>query len=233
MSRSQKRQTHHSVQTEHPFKSLKNLKTNPPPPGPDKAPDAPAAAAVGEAESKENSQRQKPEFPLPPVSIPDKPAPAAARAEEKASQREETSDLFTSPSFQLADDFAGDEQEFVDAALRRKRAHRFRDIIAKLFHSVFACDRYPDADLRLQACVEVIRIWIDIVKARDNPAESPGFISTEPGLRALACARKQVFGSADEYQEIELDPTVQAMWEERFGENWREKRFEMMNKGCG
>ena len=181
-----------------------------------------------EGEREEAEPRDQPAHPASePPPEPDPPPPACSRngvEKPKTSQREKNADFAFRESFRLADKFAGDDIEFEDDNQRRQRASRFRNSLIKEVHSASAAARYPDPDLRLQACVEVFRLWIDIVKSRNNPAEYIGFISTEPGMRALTHARKQVFGSADQYREIELDPTVQALWRAKYGDNWREKR---------
>ena len=185
-----------------------------------------APAMPTEGERKEAEPKDQSAHPIPE---PDPPPPEPAYSQNgvekpKTSQREKNADFAFREAFRLADKFAGDEAEFEDDTQRRQRASRFRNLLIKECHSASAAARYPDPDLRLQACVEVFRLWIDIVKSRNNPAEYIGFIATEPGMRALTHARKQVFGSADQYQEIELDPTVQALWREKYGDNWREKR---------
>ena len=191
------------------------------------------AASTSIAPAMPNEQEEaesKTQMVYPPPE-PDPPAPPTAE-KPKTSQKEKQgghpdpigADFAFRESFQLADHFAGDEVEFEDDNQRRQRASRFRNLLIKEFRSASAAARYPDPDLRLQACVEIVHLWIDIVKSRNTPAEYIGFISTEPGMRALTQARKQIFGSADQYREIELDPTVQAMWKAKHGDNWREKR---------
>ena len=205
-------------------------------------PSTPLAASTGiapatptEQEWEEVEPRNQPAYA---ASEPDPPPPATTCSQNgassqnkvekpKASQREKNTDFFLNQAFHLADYFAGDELEFTDAKLRQKEAHRFRDILAKLFSAPSASERFPDLDIRLQNCVTIVRIWIDLVKDRDNPAYSAGFISTTPGMKALAKARKQIFGATDEYREYiesSLDPNLQAMWRAKYGDNWHEKR---------
>lgn len=185
-----------------------------------------------EGEQEEEESKTQPAYPISErTPEPDPPAPPPVE-KPKTSQKEQNvghpdpigADFAFRESFRLADHFAGDEIEFEDDNQRRRRASRFKNLLIKEFHSTSAAARYPDPDLRLQACVQVVHLWIDIVKSRNTPAEYIGFISTEPGMRALTQARKQVFGSTDQYQEIQLDPTVQAMWRAKYGDNWREKR---------
>lgn len=195
----------------------------PPPPGPTPDPaQSPPEVEVG----KTNVNLSNPEpHPRPTTKH---------RTEEKAEQKEETIAFFTSPSFELADKFAGDEQEFISDALREKRAYQFRDHLLKLFRSPRLASACPDPEERLSQCVQVLEIFIEIVKTRDNPAHSVGFINTEPGMQALAQARKQIFESyADwkEHKEIELDDNLVAMWEQQYGENWREKRRKIIAQG--
>ena len=192
-----------------------------------------APTVPNEGEQEEAEHKSRPADPAPEPT-PERDPPVPPKAEKpKTSQREKQvrqPDLLIEAnfafreSFRLADHFAGDESEFEDDNQRQQRASRFRDLLIKEFHSTSAAARYPDPDLRLQACVQVVHLWIDIVKSRNTPAQYIGFITTEPGMRALTQARKQVFGSADQYREIELDPTVQALWRAKYGDNWREKR---------
>ena len=193
---------------------------------------SPSIAPPMPTEGEQAEHKSQPAYPAAePTPEPNPPPPAAAE-KPKTSQKEKNTehpdpigpDFAFRESFRLADKFAGDEIEFEDDNQRQQRATRFRNLLIKEFHSAPAAARYPDPDLRLQACVQIVHLWIDIVKSRNRPAEYIGFISTEPGMRALTQARKQIFGSADDYQEIELDPTVQAMWREKHGDNWREKR---------
>ena len=175
--------------------------------------------------------------PSDPARTPPPPPPQHLNQEKNSLKEKQVgppdpigADFFLNDAFQLADHFAGDEIEFLDENQRRQQASRFRGLLIKEFHSASAAERYPDPDLRLQACAQVVRLWIDIVQARDNPAQYIGFIATQPGMRALTQARKQVFGSADDYREIELDPTLQAMWREKYGDNWREKRQQELSR---
>ena len=144
--------------------------------------------------------------------------------DEKTSQKVKDAAFFTSPSFLLADKFAQDELEHTPDELRKRRAYRFRDQLIKMFLAPSLAEECPDEAERLQKCVQVLEIWIEIVLDRENPAESVGFIGTEPGMRALTQARKQVFEAYADYQEVELDPNLVAMYETRFGDNWREER---------
>lgn len=153
--------------------------------------------------------------------------------EEKTSLKGKDVAFFTSPSFLLADKFAGDELEHTPDELRKRRAHRFRDHLIKMFHAPRLAEECPDEAERLEKCVQVLAIWIEIVQARDTPAESVGFMNTEPGMRALTQARKQVFAAYADYQEVQIDPTLKALYEQRYGENWREKRAEAIARGGG
>ena len=183
-----------------------------------------APTTPNEGKQEEAEHRSQSAYPASePTPEPDPPPPETME-KPKTSQKEKNDDFAFRESFRLADHFAGGEIEFEDDNQRRQRASRFRNLLIKEFHSTSAAARYPDPDLRLQACVQVVHLWIDIVKSRNHPAQYIGFITTEPGMRALTQARKQVFGSADQYREIELDPTVQAMWRAKYGDNWREKR---------
>ena len=102
----------------------------------------------------------------------------------------------------------------------------------KMFRSPALADRYPDDDVRLARCTETLRLWIEIVQDRNKPAHSVGFITTEPGMKALIQAKKQAMEGYADYQEIELDPVVEALWREKHGENWKEKRKQEMARGA-
>ena len=112
---------------------------------------------------------------------------------------------------------------------------QFHDPLIKLFQSPQVIAAYADESERLARCSETLALWIDLVKFRDNPAVSVGFINTEPGLRALMQAQKQVFQAHSDYldleQEIELDPQLVEMYQMRFGDNWKQKRAELLDKG--
>lgn len=179
-------------------------------------------------EDKQDSSRFIPDLAPPPEPdpVPDKNVEEA----ENDSQKEKTPDL-TAHAYHLADKFAGDEIEFTPDDLRHKRAHQFRDHLAKMLRSPSLAEECPDDADRLDKCTQVLALWIEIVRDRDRPAETVGFMGTEPGMKALSQARKQVFESARDFQEYLMSPEVIEEYERRFGENWREKREQLIRKG--
>ena len=52
-------------------------------------------------------------------------------------------------------------------------------------------------------------------------------------VRALIQAKKQAMEGFADYQEIELDPAVEFLWREKYGDNWREKRRQEMARDGG
>ena len=162
---------------------------------------------------------------------PNPPDTQPSPKDKKTSPKGKDAAFFTSPSFRLADKFAQDEVEHTPDKLRKRRAYQFRDQLIKMFHAPRLAEGCPDEAERLEKCVQVLSIWIEIVLDRDNPAESVGFIATEPGMRALTKARKQVFEAYADYQEVELDDNLVMMWEQQYGENWREVRAKRIAGG--
>ena len=148
---------------------------------------------------------------------------------------------------ELADKFAGDDVEFVPKRLQRIRVHQFKKRLLWLSQSE-SNDAEPlmesarrvgchtgrgflDDGEHLEKCFSVLSLWIDVVKNRPVPAHSIGFMDTEPGLQALVQAKKQVILGLREYQQVEMDPTLIAMYEAQYGSNWKEKRKQLLNGG--
>ena len=160
---------------------------NPPPSSPTQQPKPAEQREEGTHESHNSTK-----LPTTPTET---PAP-----EVKDSQGEKTPALFLSESLSLADQFAGSRAEYVHSSLRNKRAKQLRIPLIEMFRAPTVADLYPDQAQRTAACVEVMRVWICIVKSRERPAEQIGFINTDPGLDALAEAQARVFKLEKERQ---------------------------------
>ena len=127
---------------------------------------------------------------------PDPPDAAAKLPEEaKTSQREKPNFPFDQPSLALADQFAGPEARYTDVDSRNECAQQFSEFLLEMFRDSAVVDLYPDDAERLEACAEVLRIWIKTVQAYDNPAFSVGYMKTRRGKDALAKAKLKVFDS--------------------------------------
>ena len=157
----------------------------------------------------------------------DKPdgADLPQETQEKASQREKHGDLPFNEVLKLVCHWLGESNEFTPDAYRLDLAHQFHTKIHKYVLPA-AVRHVPDDPDRTQACIDVMKVWIDKVKSRRKPAKYPNFIDTGPGMTALTEAMQQVLGGIVSFAEMEMDPTLVELYEAKWGENWREKHRE-------
>ena len=125
---------------------------------------------------------------------------------------------------QIVDSWLGDSLEFTPDTFRQELAFEFNDAIHEF---ILPLARRHAPDCPETACRDVILNWVAAVKDRHKPARYVSYIRTGPGKQALVDALRSELGSIAAAQAMELDPTIAAMWEERYGANWKEKRREM------
>ena len=131
------------------------------------------------------------------------PKPETVEQEKNSLRAKEGEGVFYSLSFSLADKFAGDAAEYVDDGLRNERAGVIKGILWNMFRDAAVVKIYPDADRRAEACAEVMKVWITIVKHLEHPPDQIGFINGKFGRKLLADAKAKVFGAEKNRQKWE------------------------------
>ena len=131
------------------------------------------------------------------------PEPETVEEEKNSLRAKEGGSVFVSVSFSLADRFAGDAAEYVDDGLRKERVGVIEDYLCKMFRDAAIVKIYPDADRRAEACAEVMKVWITIVKHLEHPPDQIGFINGKFGRKLLADAKAKVFGAEKNRQKWE------------------------------
>ena len=114
------------------------------------------------------------------------PEPETVEKEKTLLRAKDGKGVFVSVSFSLADKFAGDAAEYVDDGLRKERADVIEGYLCKMFRDPAVAETYPDADRRAEACAEVMKVWITMVKYLQHPPDQIGFIKTKLGSQG-AC----------------------------------------------
>lgn len=131
------------------------------------------------------------------------PKPETVEEEKNSLRPKEGEGVFYSLSFSLADKFAGEAAEYVDDGLRNERTSVIEGILWDMFRDADVVKIYPDADRRAEACTEVMKVWITIVKHLEHPPDQIGFINSKFGRKLLADAKVKVFGTEKNRQKWE------------------------------
>ena len=132
------------------------------------------------------------------------PEPGTVEGKEDLVRGKEGEPVFPlSVTLSLADRFAGEAAEYVDDELRNERAGVIEGILWDMFRSRAAEDTYLDPDRRAEACAEVMKVWITIVKQLEHPPDQIGFINGKFGRKRLADAKAKVFGAKKNRQKWE------------------------------
>ena len=122
-------------------------------------------------------------------------APERVKGEKNSLRAKEGQALFPSAGFSLADWFAGEAAEYVDSGLRKERAGQIEVTLWNMFHDPTVAETYPDPTRHAEACVEVVKVWIAVVRQLEYPPDQIGFIKTKRGRKILADAKAKVFGN--------------------------------------
>lgn len=189
----------------------KKFTREPSPPSKDKAQDAEKRGEGGSLNKPEN---------VKPASRPSRPS------ETQKSITESKTVLPDSDLDQIIDCWLGDSLEFTPDDFKQELVFEFNEAIHEF---ILPLARRHATDSPESACRDVMMHWIELVKDRRKPARYVSFIKTGPGKQALVDALKQVLGGIAAAQAMELDPTLAAMWQNKYGENWREKRQQEIN----
>ena len=153
-------------------------------------------------------------------------------------------EVFTSASAELAQEF---HRIFGSGFPTRRQIKTHSNACIELLNELYdepaLNDAFPDPDTRADACVKVLaKAFRKLPIPKSDPPRSPAYFKAHSGQDAISKAIPVVIHAEwsdepdepepepptereiEEHCALEIDPTVQEMYETMYGPNWREKR---------